>query len=336
MSALRVQLQLRVEDRASDGRAELIEVPRKNRVTGEGAVGLEDQRRTASDRRRSGGPCTGPRSGDEQAHDPDPIALSGQVGNTELNGSVSDDRRPRVRGPRRPDSARRARTARRRQRDDQRARRALRHVADRDEEAHPAARGGEPRRHGEGWPCPQMHTRARCLRGHQHVAAAARPLRAGCGTHERSTMNTTVKKGKRQSESTNKKEGFTAEEKAAMKARARELKDKADGESAVRASIAAMSPQDRAIAKRLHELIKAAAPDLSPKTWYGMPAYAKDGKVVCFFRNAGKFKERYAMFGFNDSAKLDEGSMWPVAFALTKLTAADEAKIRALVKKAVG
>ena len=149
-------------------------------------------------------------------------------------------------------------------------------------------------------------------------------------------MNTTVKKGKRQSESTNKKEGFTAEEKAAMKARARELKDKTDGESAAIAAIAAMSPQDRAIAKRLHELIKATAPDLSPKTWYGMPAYAKDGKVVCFFRNAGKFKERYAMFGFNDTAKLDEGSMWPVAFALTKLTAANEARIRALVKKAVG
>jgi len=150
-------------------------------------------------------------------------------------------------------------------------------------------------------------------------------------------MSTTVKKSKQQSaKSTNKKEGFTAEEKAAMRARARELKDKADGETAVRAAIAAMSPQDRAIAKRLHELIKATAPDLSPKTWYGMPAYAKDGKVVCFFRNAGKFKERYAMFGFNDSAKLDKGSMWPVAFALTKLTAADEAKIRALVKKAVG
>src|SRR5438034_10787067 len=114
-------------------------------------------------------------------------------------------------------------------------------------------------------------------------------------------MTTNVKKGKRQSESTNKKEGFAAEEKAAMKARARELKDKTDGESAVRAAIAAMSPQDRAIAKRLHELIKAAAPELTPKTWYGMPAYAKDGKVVCFFRNAGKLKERYAMFGFNDS-----------------------------------
>ena len=148
-------------------------------------------------------------------------------------------------------------------------------------------------------------------------------------------MSTT--KGKQQStKSTNKKEGFTAEEKAAMRARARELKDKTDGETAVRAAIAAMSPNDRAIAKRLHELVKAAAPDLTPKTWYGMPAYAKDGKVVCFFRDAGKFKERYAMFGFNDAAKLDEGSMWPVAFALKKLTAGDEVKIRALVKKAVG
>jgi uncharacterized protein YdhG (YjbR/CyaY superfamily) len=146
-------------------------------------------------------------------------------------------------------------------------------------------------------------------------------------------MSTTTKKTKQQSA---KKEGFTAEEKAAMKARARELKTKEDGETAVRAAIAAMSPKDRAIAKRLHELIKAAAPDLSPKTWYGMPAYAKDGKVVCFFRDAAKFKERYAMFGFNDTAKLDEGSMWPVAFALPKLTAADEAKIRKLVKRAVG
>jgi uncharacterized protein YdhG (YjbR/CyaY superfamily) len=149
-------------------------------------------------------------------------------------------------------------------------------------------------------------------------------------------MSATTKKGKQQSvKSSNKKEGFSAEEKAAMKARARELKANQDGESALRAAIAAMSPQDRAIAKRLHELIKATAPGLSPKTWYGMPAYAKDGKVVCFFRDAGKFKERYAMLGFNDSAKLDEGSMWPIAFALKKLTAADEAKIRALVKKAV-
>jgi len=136
--------------------------------------------------------------------------------------------------------------------------------------------------------------------------------------------------------STAKNEGFSAEEKAAMRARARELKEKTDGESAVRAAIAKMAPADRAIGKRLHELVKAAAPDLSPKTWYGMPAYARDGKVICFFRNAGKFKERYAIFGFNDGAKLDEGSMWPVAFALTRLTAADEAKIRRLVKKAVG
>ena len=149
-------------------------------------------------------------------------------------------------------------------------------------------------------------------------------------------MSTTAKKGKQQAAKSTKKEGFTAEEKAAMRARVRELKAQEDGESAVRAAIAAMSPQDRAIAKRLHELITAAAPDLTPKTWYGMPAYAKDDKVVCFFRNAGKFKERYAMFGFNDSAKLDQGSMWPIAFALKKLTKADETKIRALVKKAVG
>ena len=121
-----------------------------------------------------------------------------------------------------------------------------------------------------------------------------------------------------------------------MRARARELKDKTDGETAVRAAIAGMAPKDRAIAKRVHEVVKAAGPDLTPKTWYGMPAYAKNGKVVCFFRDAGKFKERYSMFGFNDSAKLDSGSMWPVAYALTELTAADEAKIAALVKTAVG
>jgi uncharacterized protein YdhG (YjbR/CyaY superfamily) len=143
-------------------------------------------------------------------------------------------------------------------------------------------------------------------------------------------MSTTSKK------STGTKAGFTAEEKAAMRARARELKAGADGETAVRAAIAAMAPRDRALARRVHELVKASAPDLLPKTWYGMPAYAKDGKVVCFFRDAGKFKERYAMFGFNDTAKLDEGSMWPVAFALKELTPADEATIGALVKKAVG
>ena len=147
----------------------------------------------------------------------------------------------------------------------------------------------------------------------------------------------TPRKASSSPQATNKNEGFTAEEKAAMKARARELKAAEDGETAVRAAIAAMSPhgsRHRQAAPRAHQ--GARAPGLSPKTWYGMPAYAKDGKVVCYFRNAGKFKERYAMFGFNDSAKLDEGSMWPVAFALTELTAADEAKIRALVKKAVG
>ena len=141
----------------------------------------------------------------------------------------------------------------------------------------------------------------------------------------------TTKKRKQQ-----KNQGFTAEEKAAMRARAKELKAAEDGENAVRAALAAMAPHDRAIGKRLHALVKESAPDLSPKTWYGMPAYAnKDGKVVCFFRNATKFKERYAMFGFNDSAKLDDGSMWPIAFALKKLTKADEARIAKLVKQAV-
>jgi uncharacterized protein YdhG (YjbR/CyaY superfamily) len=142
-------------------------------------------------------------------------------------------------------------------------------------------------------------------------------------------MSPTTRKGKQQSAT------FTAEEKTAMKARARELKAAADGESAVLAALGEMSPKDRALGKRIHAIVTESAPELSPKTWYGMPAYAKDGKVVCFFRNAGKFKERYAMFGFNDSAKLDEGSMWPIAYALTELTAADEAKIRKLVKKAV-
>jgi uncharacterized protein YdhG (YjbR/CyaY superfamily) len=149
-------------------------------------------------------------------------------------------------------------------------------------------------------------------------------------------MSTAAKKGKQSAKSTDKKEGFSAAEKAAMRARARELKEKVDGETAVQAAIAEMAPQDRALGKRLHALVTAAAPELSPKTWYGMPAYAKDGKVVCFFRNAGKFKERYAMFGFNESAKLDDGSMWPVAFAVTKLTAADEAKLTELVKRAAG
>ncbi len=132
------------------------------------------------------------------------------------------------------------------------------------------------------------------------------------------------------------KEGFSAEEKAAMRARAKELKAAADGESAVQEALASMTPADRALGTRIHAIVGKAAPELTPKTWYGMPAYAnREGKVVCFFRDAAKFKERYAMFGFNDSAKLDEGSLWPVAFALTKLTKADEAKLAKLVKRAV-
>ncbi|HYY34163.1 MAG TPA: DUF1801 domain-containing protein [Gaiellaceae bacterium] len=135
---------------------------------------------------------------------------------------------------------------------------------------------------------------------------------------------------------TKTKGGFTAEEKAAMKARAKELKTAAQGEEAVLSALETMSPDDRALGERIHAIVKESAPDLTPKTWYGMPAYAnKDGKVVVFFRNAEKFKERYAMLGFNDAAKLDDGSMWPVAFALTKLTKADEARIAKLVKQAV-
>jgi uncharacterized protein YdhG (YjbR/CyaY superfamily) len=138
--------------------------------------------------------------------------------------------------------------------------------------------------------------------------------------------------------------GFTAEERAAMRERAQELAaearrgphtDKADGEHAVLAKIAELPEPDRAMAERLHAIIKASAPDLSPKTWYGMPAYAKEGKVVCYFTPASKFKERYATFGFTATANLDEGSMWPTAFALQELTATEEARIAALVKRAV-
>ena len=141
-----------------------------------------------------------------------------------------------------------------------------------------------------------------------------------------------------------KSPGFTDDERAAMKDRARELKreahggqraDQADGESDVLAKIAEMPEPDRAMAKRLHALIKTSAPMLSPKTWYGMPAYAKDGKVVCFFQSAQKFKSRYATLGFSDEANLDEGAMWPTSFALKELTATEEAIIAALVKKAV-
>ena len=142
------------------------------------------------------------------------------------------------------------------------------------------------------------------------------------------------RKGTQQSGKQSK--GFTAEERAAMKDRVRELKgDTANGESAVLAKIAAMKEPDRAIGKRLHTIIKANAPDLTPRLWYGMPAYARDGKVVCFFQCAQKFKTRYATFGFSDKANLDAGALWPTAFALKELTAAGEATIGALVKKAV-
>ena len=155
-------------------------------------------------------------------------------------------------------------------------------------------------------------------------------------------MKDTQKSAKSTTGNKKKSKGFTDEERAAMKARAQELKaearadkDKAEGESDVLAAIVAMKEPDRAMAKRLHAIIKASAPALSPKTWYGMPAYAKDGKVVCFFQSAQKFKTRYATFGFSDAADLDKGAMWPTAFALTQLTATEEAKIGALVKKAV-
>jgi uncharacterized protein YdhG (YjbR/CyaY superfamily) len=154
------------------------------------------------------------------------------------------------------------------------------------------------------------------------------------------------KKATQERESTtatgNTSKGFTDEERDAMKERAQELKaearanrKKADGESDVLAKIAEMAEPDRTMAERLHALIKASAPALTPRTWYGMPAYAKDGKVVCFFQSAQKFKSRYATFGFSDAANLDEGAMWPTSFALKELTAAEEARISALVKKAM-
>ena len=139
-----------------------------------------------------------------------------------------------------------------------------------------------------------------------------------------------------------KRTSFSDEEKSAMKERAKELKaearankDKAAGESDVLAKISEMPKSDRELAKRIHAIVKENAPDLAPRTWYGMPAYAKEGKIVCFFTSADKFKSRYATFGFNDDANLDEGAMWPTSFALKELTAAEEAKIGALVKRAV-
>ena len=156
-------------------------------------------------------------------------------------------------------------------------------------------------------------------------------------------MTDTPKSAKGTTATGKKFDGFTDEERGAMKERAQELKsgarrgrgaDKADGERDVLAKIAEMTEPDRAMAERLHAIIKASAPALAPKTWYGMPAYAKGGKVVCFFQPAQKFNSRYATFGFSDQANLDEGAMWPTSFALTELTAADEARIAALVKQA--
>ena len=159
-------------------------------------------------------------------------------------------------------------------------------------------------------------------------------------------MNDTPKSAKGTTATDKEFKGLSAEERAAMKERTKELKaearrgrraGKADGESSVLAKIAEMPEADRVLGERLHEIVKASAPDLSPKTWYGMPAYAnKEGKVVCYFTAASKFNSRYATFGFNDDANLDEGTMWPTSFALTELTADDEARIGALVKKAVG
>jgi uncharacterized protein YdhG (YjbR/CyaY superfamily) len=152
-----------------------------------------------------------------------------------------------------------------------------------------------------------------------------------------SSRKSTKKTDKRTSVKASK--GFSAEERAAMRERAKELKaseDKADQEREVLAKIADMPPADRAMAKKLHAIVKEVAPDLAPRTWYGMPAYAKDGDIICFFQSASKFNSRYGTLGFSDKANLDQGTMWPTYFALEKLTAADEKKIGALVKKAVG
>jgi uncharacterized protein YdhG (YjbR/CyaY superfamily) len=166
------------------------------------------------------------------------------------------------------------------------------------------------------------------------------PAQEGTMSAKKSTQKST----KSTTATGKKSKGFTDDERAAMKERAQELKaearrgpraDKAGGESDVLAKIAEMPEPDRAMAERLHEIIKASAPALSPKTWYGMPAYAKDGKVVCFFQSAQKFNSRYATFSFSDKANLDEGAMWPTSFALKELTATEEAKISALVKRAV-
>jgi uncharacterized protein YdhG (YjbR/CyaY superfamily) len=154
----------------------------------------------------------------------------------------------------------------------------------------------------------------------------------------KTTTKSAAKPAKRAAATAAVSKGFSAEEKAAARERVRELKAeaaKADGETELLAAIAKMQEPDRAIAKKIHALITAAAPNLAPKTWYGMPAYTKDGNVICYFQNAGKFKVRYQTVGFSDKAKIDDGAMWPIQYALTKLTANEEAKITALVKKAV-
>ncbi len=167
----------------------------------------------------------------------------------------------------------------------------------------------------------------------------------GFSDAERAAMKDTMESAESTTATDKPAKGFTDEERAAMQERAREQKaaarrgpraGKADGERDVLAKIAEMPDSDRALAERVHAIVKASAPALAPKTWYGMPAYAKDGKIVCFFQSAHKFKSRYATLGFNDEANLDEGTMWPTSFALTELTAADEAKIGALVKRAAG
>ncbi|HEV2754986.1 MAG TPA: DUF1801 domain-containing protein [Actinomycetota bacterium] len=158
------------------------------------------------------------------------------------------------------------------------------------------------------------------------------PVPRSPGTAKKTTKKKTTRSAGKASK------GFTPEERAAMRERAKELKaaaNREEGEKALLAAIAKMSEPDRAMGKRLHEIVTAAAPDLAPRTWYGMPAYAKDEKVVCFFQNAGKFKARYSTFGFNDTANLDQGAMWPTSFALKELTPAAEEKIARLVKKAV-
>ena len=173
----------------------------------------------------------------------------------------------------------------------------------------------------------------------------SQPAKKGTQKSAKSTTKKATQKSAKSTTATDKpSKGFTPEERAAMKERARELKaaarggpraGKADGEGDVLAKIAEMPGPDRAMAERLHAIIKASAPALSPRTWYGMPAYAKDGYVVCFFQSAQKFKTRYATFGFSDAANLDDGTMWPTAFALAELTADDEARIGELVKRAV-